>query len=49
MCIVVYAVHLVIGMLGLPAQIKQLAYLVIAVVVLLWLLDRFGLYSVGLR
>ena len=43
-CIVVYAVYVVMGMLTLPAPIKQLIYLLIAVIVLFWMLDRFGIY-----
>lgn len=44
-CILVYVVHLLIGMLALPPQVKQIAYIIIAVIVLFWLLDRFGLYT----
>ena len=44
-CVLVYIVHLLIGILKLPEPIRQIAFILIAVVVLLWLLDRFGLYS----
>lgn len=45
LCVLIYAAKLVVGMLGLPAPITNLIYLLIAVIVLFWLLDRFGIYS----
>jgi hypothetical protein len=48
LCIVIYAVYVVLGMLNLPPPIRTLIYLLIAVVVIVWLLQRFGLYSGGL-
>jgi hypothetical protein len=45
LCILLYAVYTVLGMLTLPPSITTLIYLLIAVIVLLWVLDRFGLYS----
>jgi hypothetical protein len=44
LCVVIYAVHIVVGMIALPQPIKTLIYLLIAVIVLLWMLDRFGIY-----
>ena len=43
--IIIYVANLVIGMLNLPAQIKQIVYIIMAVIVLLFLLDFFGLYN----
>lgn len=43
--LVVYVVHLIIGMLNLPQQVKTIAYIIIGVVVLLWLLSYLGIYS----
>jgi len=42
--IIIYIANLVIGMLNLPAQIKQIVYIIMAVIVLFYLLDFFGLY-----
>lgn len=42
--VVVYAVHLLLSELALPANVTKIAYLIIGVVVLLWLLSVFGLY-----
>lgn len=47
--IVLYVVYLIVGMINLPAQIKNIVYIIIAVIVLLWLLSIFGLYTVPLR
>jgi hypothetical protein len=44
--IVLYVVYLIVGMINLPAQIKNIVYIIIAVIVLLWLLQTFGLYSI---
>ena len=42
--IIIYIANLVIGMLNLPAQIKQIVYIIMAVIVLFFILDFFGLY-----
>lgn len=47
--VVVYVVHLVIDMLGLPQQVKTIAYLIIGLIVLFWLLSFLGLYTFPLR
>lgn len=44
--VVLYVVYLIIGMVNLPAQIKNIVYIIIAVIVLLWLLSVFGIYNV---
>ncbi len=41
-CIVLYGVSIVLNMVNLPAPIRQLVWLVIAVVVLLLLLSMLG-------
>lgn len=43
--VLIYVVNLVIGMLNLPDQVKTIAYIIIGLVVLFWLLQYFGLYS----
>ncbi len=43
LCILIYAVYVVLGMLTLPPQVKTLIYLLIAVIVLVFLLNHFGL------
>jgi hypothetical protein len=40
--IVLYAVYLIIGALSLPDPIRQLALLIVGVIGLIYLLDRFG-------
>lgn len=47
-CVVIYVVYLVVGMINLPAPIKNIVYLIIGVVIIIWLLQHFGLYSGGL-
>lgn len=48
-CVLVYALNLIIGMLALPGEVKTIAYLIIALIVLAWLLSYFGLYTLPLR
>ena len=45
--LVVYVVHLILDMLSLPSQVKTIAYIIIGVVVLFWLLSYLGIYSTG--
>lgn len=42
--VVVYVINLIIGMLNLPPQVKTIAYLILGLIVLFWLLDFFGVY-----
>lgn len=44
--ILIYAVTVVLSMLTLPPQVKTLIYLLIAVVVLVFLLNHFGLANI---
>jgi hypothetical protein len=41
--IVVYVVHLVIDSLGLPENIRKIAYLIVALIVLLVVLSQLGI------
>ena len=43
--VLIYVVNLVIGMLALPPQVKTIAYIIVALIFLFWLLDYFSLYS----
>jgi uncharacterized membrane protein YuzA (DUF378 family) len=45
LAVVIYVVHLIIGMLNLPEQVKKIAYLIVGLVALFWLLDFFHLFS----
>ena len=44
--VLVYVVNIVIGMLNLPPQVKTIAYIILGLIVLFWLLDYFGVYSI---
>ncbi len=44
--VVIYVVNIVISSLNLPANIKTVAYIIVGVIVLLWLLQHFGLYHI---
>lgn len=48
-CVLVYVAHLVIGLLKLPDPIKTIAYIIVGLIVLFWLLNYFGIYSFPLR
>ena len=48
LAIVVYVVFLIIDMLKLPAPIKNIVWIIAALIVLLVLLDRLGLYHLAL-
>jgi hypothetical protein len=47
--VVIYVVNLIIGMLNLPPQVKTIAFLIIGLVFLFWLLNFFGIYSGGIN
>lgn len=46
---VVYVVYLIVGMINLPAPLKNIVYIIMAIIILVWLLSYFGLYSFPLR
>lgn len=48
-CVVVYVLNMVIGMLALPPQVKTIAYLILGLIVLFWLLNYFGIYTTSLN
>lgn len=45
---IVYAVYLIVGMIALPAPLKNIVYIIVGLIILLYLLNYFGLYSPGL-
>lgn len=49
LAVLVYVAYLIVGMLKLPPPILNIVYIIMAVIVLLVLLDKLGLYSVNLR
>ncbi len=46
---VIYVVYMIIGMISLPAPMKNIVYIIVALIVLVWLLSFFGLYTPNLR
>lgn len=44
--IVIYVVYLIVGMINLPAPIKNIVYLILGLIILLYLLSYFGLYNI---
>ncbi len=42
-CIVIYAISILLGMIALPPPVKQLVWLLVAVVVLIVILNFLGL------
>ena len=47
--VVLYVINIVIGMLNLPANVKQIVYIIIGLIVLFWLLSYFGIYTLDLN
>ena len=47
--VVIYVLYLIIGMINLPAPIKNIVYLIVGLIILLWLLSSFGLYTLPLK
>lgn len=43
--VIIYVLYLILGMVNLPAPIKNIVYIIVAVIILIWLLQYFGLYS----
>ncbi len=48
LAVIIYVVNLVIGMLTLPPQVKTIAYIILGLIALFYLLDKFGLYRVNI-
>lgn len=45
LAVLLYVVNIILGEIVLPSWVKQIIYVIIALVVLLWLLGRFNIYS----
>ena len=43
--LIVYIVYWIIGMLALPQPVKTVILIIVAVIVLLWLLSTFGIFT----
>lgn len=43
--LIVYAVYWIVGMLTLPQPVKTVILIIIAIIVLLWLLSTFGIFT----
>jgi uncharacterized membrane protein YuzA (DUF378 family) len=43
--VAIYVINLIFGMIPLPPQAKTIAYIIIGLIVLFWLLSFFGIYS----
>lgn len=43
--LVIYLVYWIVGMLTLPQPVKTVIMVIIAIVVLLWLLSTFGIFT----
>lgn len=47
--VVIYVVKLILDMLPLPAPAKTIVYIIFALIVIVYLLDLFGIYHATLR
>ena len=43
--VIVYIVYLILGMISLPDPIKKIIYLVVGLIIIIWLLQYFGLLT----
>ena len=43
--VVIYVVNLIVEMFPLPSQVKIIAYIIIGLIFLFWLLDFLGIYA----
>ena len=43
--LIIYLVYWIIGMLTIPQQVRTVILIIVAVVVLLWLLATFGIFT----
>lgn len=48
LCVVIYVVYMVVGMLKLPAPISTIVYLIIGLIFLVVILDKSGVYHLNL-
>lgn len=42
--VIIYALYVILGMINLPPAIKTLVYLIVGIVLILWVLNFFGIY-----
>lgn len=49
LCVVVYVIKLILDMLPLPSPAKTIVYIVFSLIVILYLLNMFGIYHVALK
>lgn len=47
--VLVYVVQLIIGMLNLPAPAKTILYIIVALIVIVYLLNLFGVTALALK
>ena len=43
--LIIWIVYWIIGMLAIPQQVKTVILIVVAVIVILWLLATFGIFT----
>lgn len=43
---IIYVVYLILGIVNLPSQIKNIVYIIVGLIIFLWLLDFFNLYRI---
>jgi hypothetical protein len=43
--LIIWIVYWIVGMLTLPQQVKTVILIIVAVIVLLWLLSTFGIFT----
>lgn len=49
LCIVIYVIYLVLGMIQLPAPIKTIVYLIVGLILLIAVLNYTGIYHLSLN
>jgi len=43
--LIIWIVYWIIGMLAIPQQVKTVILIIVAVIVILWLLSTFGIFT----
>jgi len=46
LAVIIYCVHLILGMLHLPQPIMTIIYIIIALIVIIYILDLLNIYSI---
>jgi hypothetical protein len=49
MAVVIYVIYLILGMVNLPSPIKNIVYLILGVILILWVLSATGVYVMPLN